>query len=123
MGLKTGLKQQAVERDGIRYLVAHLPVEDPKSVKNLIFQLEQELSPAVIVTGNIQQDKPMLSVIISKEIAEAGTWNAGQLIREWAKPIQGGGGGQPFYATAGGKNPQGLDQALDLARQQLGLQA
>lgn len=121
MGLKSGLKDQAVLRDGIHYLVATLPVDDAKAVKNLVFQLEQELSPAVIVTGNIQQDKPMLSVIISKQIADAGTWHAGQLIREWAKAIQGGGGGQPFYATAGGKDASGLDNALQLARTQLGL--
>ncbi len=121
LGLKSGLKGQMMEKDGIRYLVAMLPVEDPKSVKNLIFQLEQELSPAVIVTGNIHQDKPMLSVIISKEIADAGTWHAGQLIREWAKAIQGGGGGQPFYATAGGKDVDGLEVALKAARDQFGI--
>ncbi len=121
MGLKSGLKGQAVSKDGIHFLVAELPIDDPKTVKNLIFQLEQELSPAVIVAGNIQHDKPMLSVIISKEIADAGTWNAGQLIREWAKAIQGGGGGQPFYATAGGKETAGLSTALQLARTQLGI--
>ncbi len=121
LGLKSGLKGQVVKKEGINYLVAFLPVDDAKSVKNLVFQLEQELAPAVIVTGNVQQEKPMLSVMISKEIADAGTWHAGQLIREWAKAIQGGGGGQPFYATAGGKDADGLETALKLARDQFGI--
>jgi alanyl-tRNA synthetase len=117
MGLKDGLRMLATLKDECQYLVSEVPVEDPKTLKNLIFQLEQELAPAVIVLGNINQGKPMLSIIISKAIADSGTWHAGNLVRELAAPIQGGGGGQPFYATAGGKDPNGLKDALMLAKE------
>ena len=121
VNIRADLRRAAVERDGIRYLVAEVPLDDPKVMKNLIFQLDQELSPAVIVLGNIADGKPTLSVTVSKSTAESGVWHAGQMVRDLATHIQGGGGGQPFFATAGGKDTSGLPVALKAARTMLGM--
>ena len=119
--VKADLLREAQEVDGIRRLVREIPVEDAKAVKTLLFQLEEELQPAVIVLGHQSKGKPMLSVILSRTIADAGTYHAGHMVRELAAEIKGGGGGQPFFATAGGKDAAGLPRALDKARQMLGL--
>ena len=121
VNIRADLRRAAVERDGIRYLVAEVPLDDSKVMKNLIFQLDQELSPAVIVLGSIADGKPTLSVTVSKSTAESGAWHAGQMVRDLATHIQGGGGGQPFFATAGGKDPSGLPAALKAARTTLGI--
>ncbi len=69
-----------------------------------------------MVFGYGEGDKAGLSVAMTDGLLKEKGWNAGQLIRDWAKEIQGGGGGQPFFATAGGKNPKGIQAALDKAR-------
>ena len=71
------------------------------------------------VIGGNEGDKCTLSIIASDSIIESKGFNAGTMIREAAKHIQGGGGGQPFFATAGGKNPSGLQAALDEIRSKL----
>jgi len=72
-----------------------------------------------MVIGNITGDKANLTVIVSENLTGNGSLNAGQIIREIAKEIQGGGGGQPHFATAGGKNPAGIDKALQKAREMI----
>lgn len=119
--IRESLVRQASEKDGTRYLVAEVSMEDPKGVKNLIFQLDQQLQPAVIVLAHTSGDKPMVSVHVSKSLADAGTWNARQMVRTLAAAIQGGGGGQPFYATAGGKDVSGIPEVLRQAGAMLGL--
>ena len=74
----------------------------------MTFQLEN----AYIVLGTVIDAKPILSVIISDNIVKERSLNAGQIVREAGKEILGGGGGQPFYATAGGKNPDGIAKAV-----------
>jgi alanyl-tRNA synthetase len=113
--LKGELLQQAQEVNGFRFLSARLPLEDSNAIKNLAYQLEAELQPALIVLGAVAHGKPLLTVVISRELTESQGLNAGQIIRELAKDIQGGGGGQPFFATAGGKDAGGLDRALGRA--------
>ena len=70
-------------------------------------------SNLLCVLGTVAAGKPMLSVMMSEDMVESHQLNAGQLVREAAKLIQGGGGGQPHYATAGGKNSDGLSAAID----------
>jgi len=71
-----------------------------------------------VVLGSISDGKPTLLVVLGQARVDAGL-NAGQMVRTLGKEIQGGGGGQPHFATAGGKNPDGLDRALNLAKEML----
>jgi len=86
----------------------------PNAAKDLVFKV-RELQPEnlVCVVGSIFDGKPMLNVMISDDLVKDQGLNAGQLVREAAKLMQGGGGGQPHFASAGGKNPDGLSAAVD----------
>jgi len=86
----------------------------PNSVKDLVFQLRASVNaPFLCVIGSVYQEKPMLSVMMSDDMVSEHGLNAGQMVREAAKLIQGGGGGQPHFAQAGGKNAEGLSAAVD----------
>ena len=86
----------------------------PNSVKDLVFQLRAAVeAPFLCAIGSIHQEKPMLSIMLSEDLVKDHGLNAGQMVREAAKLIQGGGGGQPHYAQAGGKNADGLSAAVD----------
>ncbi len=113
--IKEELLQKAEKYDNFSFLTAQAPVSDSKSLKDLVFQLEQQLKPAVIVLAATIKDKPQLMVAVSKELADE-KLHAGQMVRELASHIQGGGGGQAFFASAGGKDASGLAKALEEAR-------
>ena len=86
----------------------------PNSVKDLVFQLRAVVAaPFLCAIGSLYQEKPMLSVMMSDDLVKDHGLNAGQMVREAAKLIQGGGGGQPHYAQAGGKNADGLPAAVN----------
>lgn len=110
--LKGQLLQQVEQRNGKNVLCARLPLGDSNAIKTLAYQLEKELGNAVIVFGAEIKGKPQLMVAISKDLTESSGLHAGNMIRELAKSIKGGGGGQPFFATAGGKDVSGLDEAI-----------
>lgn len=109
--LQSSLKKQTVAVNGVNLVSAKVDIQDPKALKTLVFQLEQELNPAVVAVGASISGKPQLLLAISKEIAGE-KLNAGKLIRDAGKFIRGGGGGQPFFASAGGSHPEGLDEAV-----------
>ena len=79
------------------------------------FELGQQYTNLFLLFGTENDGKALLSCYISKELVESKGLNAGTIVRELGKYIQGGGGGQPFFATAGGKNPDGIDEALAAA--------
>ena len=109
---KSRLIESAKEIHGVKVIKATLPMR-PEAIKNIAFQLKGQFPENLfVVIGSVFGDKPMLTVIMSDDQVKAGL-NAGQLVREAAKLIQGGGGGQPHFATAGGKNPDGLSAAVD----------
>ncbi len=112
--LQGGLKSKFKEVNGINLLTAGLPLGDSNAIKTLGYELEKEIGNALIVFGAVVKDKPQLMVIVSKSLVEEKGLHAGNMIRELAKEIKGGGGGQPFFATAGGKDANGLDKALGL---------
>ena len=86
----------------------------PASVKDLVFQLRAAVQPPFLCAiGSKFQGKPQLSIMMSDDLVKNHGLNAGQMIREAAKLIQGGGGGQPHYAQAGGKSIEGLTAAVD----------
>lgn len=96
-------------------LVREVPL-DAGGIKDIAFQLKAEAAPLFAVLGSQTGDKPTLTCLITEELAAERNWNAGQLIRDLARHIQGGGGGQPFFATAGGKKAEGMEEALAAAR-------
>jgi alanyl-tRNA synthetase len=110
---KEKLIQNAKEKEGIKILCGVLPIE-AQNAKDMAFQLRQQFPEKLIVAiGCISQGKPSLTVALSDDLVKEGK-NAGQIVREAGKLIQGGGGGQPHFATAGGKNAEGLKSAVDL---------
>ncbi|MBI5914575.1 MAG: alanine--tRNA ligase [Bacteroidetes bacterium] len=116
--LKGQLKSQFQQVNGVNFLAARLPLNDAAAIKTLAFQLENEVGNCCIVFGAVVNDNPQLTVAISRELTENGrSLHAGNIIRELAKDIQGGGGGQPFFASAGGKDASGLDRAIARARE------
>ncbi|MGB1120185.1 MAG: alanine--tRNA ligase [Chitinophagales bacterium] len=85
---------------------------DSGTIKDVLFQLKNEIPSSAWLVGQRSQGKVTLSIAFSQDLIDEHGFHAGNMVRELAKHIQGGGGGQPFFATAGGKNPEGLDQAL-----------
>jgi alanyl-tRNA synthetase len=118
--LKSELKSKISDINGIHFLGEVISM-DANSVKDILFQLKGETANFVGVIGNIEGEKCGLSLIISDNLVESNKWNAAQFIREVSPHIQGGGGGQPFFATAGGKNSNGLPTAIETLKKGLGL--
>ena len=109
---KQAMIQNARTRDGIQIVSGVAPI-DAQSAKDLAFQLRAQFTgQLLVVIGGVADGKPTLTVSLSDDLVASGK-NAGQLVREAAKLIQGGGGGQPHFATAGGKNPDGVKQAVE----------
>lgn len=108
---KNTLKSEIKNRDGIHFLSAEVPL-DGGSVKDILFQLKAEYESLFAVIGAVHEEKCTLSIIIADNLVEKHQLHAGNLIREASKLINGGGGGQPFFATAGGKNPNGIPAAI-----------
>ncbi len=117
--MKGELKEQFEALNGTNFLAARVPLSDAAAIKTLVFQLEQEVENAFILLGSENEGKALLTLGISKSLTESTDLHAGNLIRELARHIKGGGGGQPFFATAGGKDPAGLDAALQAARERV----
>lgn len=111
MNLKKELKAAINTVDGVTFLSSITPL-DGGSIKDILFQLKGEYPTFFGVLGGVQDDKCTLSIIISDDLVKEKDLNAGKIIRDVAQHIQGGGGGQPFFATAGGKKPDGLEKAL-----------
>ena len=109
---KAELLKNAKERDGVCILsgCTLLPAE---AVKDIAFQLRAEVENALVCIGSINDDKPLLTCAASDSLVKEQGVNVGKVIREAAKLMQGGGGGQPHFATAGGKNADGLSAAID----------
>ncbi|MDT0691116.1 alanine--tRNA ligase [Salegentibacter sp. F188] len=114
--LKSDLKNEIEEVNGINFLAKLVDI-DAGGIKDLAFQLDNEMDNLFLVFGTEQNGKALLSCYISKNLVAEKDLNAGTIIRELGKYIQGGGGGQPFFATAGGKNPAGLNDALQKAKE------
>ena len=117
--LKDDLKNAAQEINGINFIGAKLPLNDSKAIKTLAYELEREVNDAMIVFGAEVNGKPQLMVAISENLTKDKNLHAGNMIRELAKEIQGGGGGQPFFATAGGKDATGLEKAIEKAKEMI----
>ncbi len=113
--LKADLLKNVKEQNGINVLTAEIQVDSAQTIKDIAFQLKGELENLFLVLGSRIGDKANIAVMISDNLVKEKGLHAGNIIRDIAKEIQGGGGGQPFFATAGGKNPDGLQNALQKA--------
>ncbi len=110
---KASLVEKARVINGVTVASAILPIS-AQAAKDLAFKVREAIGENLLcVIGSVEAGKPMLTVMMSEDVVKDHGLNAGQLVREAAKLIQGGGGGQPHFATAGGKNPDGLSAAVD----------
>ncbi len=119
VGLKKELLEQIIEVNGINFLACKLPVEDAGMIKDLAFQLKGEVENLFLVFAAEIDGKASVHVMISDQLVKGKGMHAGNIVRELAKLVDGGGGGQPFYASAGGKNPKGILELLAKAKEYL----
>jgi alanyl-tRNA synthetase len=113
--IKDKLVEQAIEIEGIRVVSTVMPAS-AALVKDITFGIRAEYPKStIIVIGSHENGKPMITVSVSDDLTSR--FNAGQMVREAAKLIQGGGGGQPHFATAGGKNSEGLHAAVEAVKE------
>ncbi|HEA20099.1 hypothetical protein LCGC14_0703890 [marine sediment metagenome] len=113
--LKGDLVNELEAVNGIQFLAKKVDL-DAGGIKDLCFEMGNNRDDLFLLFGTEQNGKALLSCYISKKLVAEKDLNAGTIVRELGKFIQGGGGGQPFFATAGGKNPGGIDEALEKAK-------
>ena len=110
---KSLLIERVTEINGVKVMKGIFPVM-PNVAKDIVFKVREAIPENMIcVVGSTGGDKPMLNVMLSEDMVKEHGLNAGKIVREAAKLIQGGGGGQPHYASAGGKDLDGLSAAVD----------
>ena len=116
--LKGELKNDIELVNGVNFLAKKVDL-DASGMKDLCFALGGEVDNLFVLFGAQVNGKALLTCYVSKNLVSEKDLNAGQVVRELGKYIQGGGGGQPFFATAGGKNPEGLNEAIGNAKNYL----
>ncbi|MCF1752157.1 alanine--tRNA ligase [Mariniradius sediminis] len=113
------IKQQLIaakeQRNGFNLIISQVKLPSAESLKKLAYELKNEVADVVVVLAAEIEDKPQIAVILQESLVDSLGLNAGQMVRDLAKEIQGGGGGQPFFATAGGKDLAGLSKVVQKA--------
>lgn len=117
--LKDTLAGKAVVRNGITYICERVTVPNADTLKNIAYALRNQFDDLLMVLAADVEGKPQVTVMIGEKLEATKKFHAGNLVKELAKEIDGGGGGQPFFATAGGKRLEGLDNVLIKAKQLL----
>ena len=116
--IKNDLLAGANEINGIKVITATVDL-DANNIKNLVFALVRDSKQTLVALGAKNGAKVTLTVALTKDLIEEKGLDAGKIIRSVSKEIQGGGGGQAHFATAGGKNPEGLEKAYQLIKEQI----
>ncbi len=116
--VKAELKTKIESKGDFSYFDAIVDL-DAGSVKDILFQLKGEVPNLVAVVGSKEEDKCAVSVLVDEALVSSKGWNAGSLVKSVAAHIEGGGGGQAFFATAGGKKAAGLENAISEVKKQL----
>jgi alanyl-tRNA synthetase len=117
--VKQALLAKVHPNNGLNVLAERVDVPNADALKSLAYELKAKVDNLALVLGAVVGGKPQLAVMLSDNLVQDRGLNAGQLVRELAKEIRGGGGGQPFFATAGGSDPDGLERALAKGRELL----
>jgi len=115
-GLKTELAAKVENINGINFIAQKVALPNAEAIKALAYQLKDIVADLYLVLVADIDGKPNITVMIAENLVKDKGLNAGNIVRELAKEVQGGGGGQPFFATAGGKDVSGLDRVLEKAR-------
>ena len=112
--MKGELIKEISEVNGVNFLAKKVDL-DPQGIKTIAFQLKAEMDNLFLVLCNENSGKANITVLVSDELSKSKDLHAGNIVRELAKEINGGGGGQPFFASAGGSNPAGIEKVLEMA--------
>ncbi|MBK8847087.1 MAG: alanine--tRNA ligase [Bacteroidetes bacterium] len=115
--VKQDLLTHKISCNGFNLICSQVDIASAEAVKSISFEIKNQEPNIVALLATVVDDKPLLSLIISDNLVTDKNLNAATILRDLAKHIQGGGGGQPFYATAGGKLLQGLKDAVDAGLQ------
>jgi len=114
--LKIQLLDQVKSYQTFNLIVEKVNVPSAESLKQLSYELREQVENLIAVFGTEIAGKPQISVFIAENVVQSSGLNAGTIVKDLAKEIRGGGGGQPFFATAGGSDASGLDKALEKAK-------
>ncbi|MBL7841130.1 MAG: alanine--tRNA ligase [Cyclobacteriaceae bacterium] len=114
--IKDQLAVKAVKANGYSLIVEKISVPNAEALKNIAYALRNQFTDLLLILAADVEGKPHVSVMIGEELMKSNKYHAGSMVKELAKEIDGGGGGQPFFATAGGKNLNGLDKVLQKAK-------
>jgi alanyl-tRNA synthetase len=110
--LKSNLMDKIQRSNNINMIAERIDAESTEMIRDLSFQLKNQVDDLYLVIGSDIEGKASLTIMISDNLVREKNLNASHIVREAAKEINGGGGGQPFFATAGGKNTNGIDKAI-----------
>lgn len=115
--VKQQLLNDVVAKDGVNVIIKKVDMDSGDAVKSIAFDLKKQIENLFLVLACNVQNKPLITVMIADDVVQSKGLHAGNIIRDLAKEIQGGGGGQPFFATAGGKKLDGLDAVISKANE------
>jgi alanyl-tRNA synthetase len=114
--IKDHLAAKAVVNNGYRLILEKVTVPNADALKNIAYGLRNQFDDVLMILAADVDSKPQVAVMIGEKLAQTSKFHAGNMVKELAKEIDGGGGGQPFYATAGGKNINGLNAVIEKAK-------
>ncbi len=117
--LKDKLKNAGETINGFTVITENTEVPNADTLKKLAFELRNEISDLILVLAANVDGKPQIAMVVPESLSKSGKMHAGNMVRELAKEIKGGGGGQPFFATAGGKDLSGLPRVVEKAREMI----
>ncbi|MFN3405768.1 MAG: alanine--tRNA ligase [Cytophagaceae bacterium] len=114
--IKAELLKKVVASDSVNYIIEKINISSADAIKNIAFELKAKVENLVLVLAADIEGRPLVTVMIADNLVKEKNLHAGNMVKELAKEIDGGGGGQPFYATAGGKNLSGLNSVVQKAK-------
>jgi alanyl-tRNA synthetase len=114
--IKDELASKAVKNNGHTIIIERVSVPNGDVLKNIAYALRNQFDDLLLILAADVDNKPQVTVMLGEKITQSKEFHAGNMVKELAREIDGGGGGQPFFATAGGKNLNGLNGVLEKAR-------